>query len=53
MELNEFIKTKLPSGSFVEYSLDNPGFKKTLTLELYRDGSFSDFVKIELVNSEQ
>ncbi|CAD8214972.1 unnamed protein product [Paramecium octaurelia] len=52
-ELNEYIKTNLPIGGSVDYSLDNPGYSRMITLELYKNGQFSDFVKVELVNSDQ
>lgn len=45
-ELNDNMKTKVNIGSQVDYSFDNPGFKKLLTLEFFKDGVFCDFVKI-------
>ncbi|CAD8214712.1 unnamed protein product [Paramecium pentaurelia] len=52
-ELNGYIKTNLPIGGIVDYSLDNPGYTRMINLEIYKNRQFSNFVKVELVNSDQ
>lgn len=52
-ELNDNMKTKVNIGSQVDYSFDNPGLKKLLTLEFFKDGVFCDFVKIQLQTAEK